>query len=446
MKVRWLLVAALLATAACGNRLDHDEVLAANRASVELSDDGIGPSAGPGPAEADDVVDDPVDDGVTQGSGPSATASPSAQGDPARAERSPIVIGNIGTYSGIIGAILGTGQRGIEVWAAYVNAHGGIDGHPVELLTADDGGDPARALALAKDFVENRGAIAFVSNLTPLTTGAYRSYLESKRIPVVGGDLLTPTWFESPMFFPQGGTFVASTLGGARLAVDRGRPKLGTLVCVEVDVVCEFAQSIMEEGAERMGADYVFKASASLAQPDFTSECLGAQRAGVQSLFVILDGNSTRRLADDCAAQGFRPLIITNSLGLVKEVLQSPNVNGLVSPAQTFPFTADDTDATREFQDAFQQLTGGPPQAGPQSSAWTSGRLLELAGTTLPEDPTAADLLEGLWRIQGNDLGGLAGPLAFNRERPPTAVNCYFLVGIEGGQFVDPEGSKLTCL
>src|SRR5947207_12794878 len=52
-----------------------------------------------------------------------------------------------------------------QVVARYVNDHGGLNGHPMQVVTGDAGGDPARALSIVRDMVENKGAIALMGNL-----------------------------------------------------------------------------------------------------------------------------------------------------------------------------------------------------------------------------------------------------------------------------------------
>src|SRR5258708_17670987 len=94
--------------------------------------------------------------------GPGVPGSPSTPGGPAGSggPKSPIVFGSIGTDSGILGEILVSALHGAKAWAADVNARGGLNGHPVRIVFGDDGGDPGRALSLAKGMVEQQGVIA----------------------------------------------------------------------------------------------------------------------------------------------------------------------------------------------------------------------------------------------------------------------------------------------
>ena len=78
--------------------------------------------------------------------------------------RPELVIGSVGTLSGPVGAAVGQVTTGVQVWVRFINERGGVRGHRVRLVTADDGGDPARHRAIVQDLVENRHVIALVGN------------------------------------------------------------------------------------------------------------------------------------------------------------------------------------------------------------------------------------------------------------------------------------------
>src|SRR5205807_9885797 len=68
--------------------------------------------------------------------------------------KSTILLGSVGTESGPIGQQLVPLLPAARAWISDVNARGGLNGHPVKLITGDDGGDPNRALALARRMVD----------------------------------------------------------------------------------------------------------------------------------------------------------------------------------------------------------------------------------------------------------------------------------------------------
>ena len=161
--------------------------------------------------------------------------APAPGGTPAAVTKPPIVIGNIGDYSGIIGTLMKGGNVMAAVVARYVNERGGLDGHPMQVVTGDAGGDPARALSLVRDMVENKGAIALMGNLWVFSANGPRQYLEEHKVPVIGGDGTTRVWDSSPMYFSSGSPYPAMALGALKGLVDTGHKKQAIIYCVEAE-------------------------------------------------------------------------------------------------------------------------------------------------------------------------------------------------------------------
>jgi len=213
-------VVALL-TAACGSRMSHDAIVAASGGQTAGSvpgQPGAQPSAGAasgsplsggtsgggvaGPASVGTTSSGTAVGGTTSG-GTSSRSQSGTSGGAAQPTGAPLVIASVGDYSGIAGASEKDGPKALQVWAAWVNDHGGVNGHPVKVYVVDDGMDPQRYQAAVKDLVENKHVIAFVDNFAPFTIQAGVKYLEDKRVPVIGGDCAEYVWNQSPMLFPQ---------------------------------------------------------------------------------------------------------------------------------------------------------------------------------------------------------------------------------------------------
>ena len=239
--------------------------------------------------------------------GSPAVSSAPAPGVPAPGGKGEIVIGSVGNYSGIPGTFMAPGSRTVQAWVKWVNGQGGVRGHPVRYVVADDGSDPARHQQLVREFVERRGVVAFVYNGYPLTGQASVRYLTDKRVPTVGSEG-SGQWFnESPMYFApfaHGHLLMESWLAGAaELLVPKNKKELGFVACQEVQF-CHDAQAVWPGLAAKVGFNLAYSARVTLAQPSFTAECLGARNAGVQFFYVVSDGNSLHRLARDCKSVG----------------------------------------------------------------------------------------------------------------------------------------------
>jgi branched-chain amino acid transport system substrate-binding protein len=356
----------------------------------------------------------------------------------------PVVIGNIGEYSGAVGASLASGQPMVQVVAKWLNAHGGLNNHPIKIITADDQSDPSRYLALAKDMVENQHAIAFLGNMVPLSAPGADPYLTQKGVAVIGGDGAAPLWFQSPDMFFAGTTYAGLASGSLSYMVQQKKPKVAALYCGEA-APCRAYNQAFGAAAPGKGAQVVYTAQISLAQPDFTAECLQAQSHGAQVLSLGMDADSVVRVTRSCVQQGYRPLFATASLVLVNSLAQDPDTNGIIATVPTFPWFQNDLPGEHDYHQAIQQYAPNLPTSTSTSAEWIAGLMLQAAGAHLPANPVPADIQNGLWSIKDSTFGGLTPPTTFTKGQPSPAQNCYYLVQNRDGQWVGPNGSQPLC-
>lgn len=376
---------------------------------------------------------------------PESGAAPGGNGE----TRSPIKVGLVGTLSGPAGPNLAPHAQGTQLWAKWVNSRSGLNGHPVQLVVADNGGDPARHRALVQDLVENQHVLAFVGNIETVVGPSAVDYLNSKRIPVIGLQGGETHAYDSPMYFPQAsaGQAYYDTMfaSWAQQAIPKGKTKFAIVACVEAEV-CQHIYDQSEAQTTRRGLALVYKARISLAQPDFTAECLGARNAGADLIFVLGDGNTQRRMAASCERQSYRPLFVSAAEAVNFDVKDDPRLNNgrLLLRAITIPFVAD-TPAAAEYQAAFKQFgTQLGPSAG-LTIGWVSGKLFERAAAQIPEPPTTQAILSGLWSIKNDDLGGITQPLTFVQDQRPTPRNCWWNLIVEQGVWRSPDAFRRTC-
>jgi branched-chain amino acid transport system substrate-binding protein len=337
-----------------------------------------------------------------------------------------------------------------QVVARYVNEHGGLSGHPMQVVTGDAGGDPARALSLVRDMVENKGVVALMGNLWVFSANGPRQYLEEHKVPVIGGDGTTKVWDDSPMYFSSGSPYPAMALGALKGLADLGHKKQAIIYCVEAEQ-CGAWRNIAKARAAQMGVEIVYEAQVSLAQPDFTAECIQAQRNGATGIHSAIDGPSIARLARSCAQQGYKPQYMGISLAIIDSISSEPALEGLMAPQGNFPFTSASTPAEAEYQAIRQQYAPSLANSPAVATVWAAGALLREAvkGAALPSGKvTSRDLLNGLYTIKDDNLAGLSGtPLTFvEGQSPKKLVNCLFYIRLTGAKWTAPYGSKSICL
>ncbi len=385
----------------------------------------------------------------SSGARTAASSGGASGGGGSASNGSTIALGNVGTYSGVIGAVFSGAQQTIGVWQAYVNQHGGLNGHPVHVYIEDDGADPSTSVSDVEQEVSQDHVIAFVGNLMPLTVQASVSYLQQQNIPVIGGDASSTTWWQSPVLFPQGSSDVGSdqAVFTIKAAAAKGYTKMGVVYCVEDPTCSNGIQSLIQPGGgSQAGVTTVYSSSISITQPDFTAQCLDAKQAGATFIYFAGDGDSLMRMANNCAAQGYKPLYVGDSLAITANLASNPNLNGLLAGQTNFPWMDGFTPAQAAYQQAVKQYD--PQLAGSATTAgeWAAGMLAVAAAKDLTASPTSAQFFQGLWSIKNNNLGGLAPPLTFNQNAAATPSNCFFLMTLQNGQFVDLQNGGTQCV
>ncbi len=383
----------------------------------------------------------------SSGSGSSSSGGSSSSSSGSTATGSTIAIGNVGDYSGVLGALLGPAQPALGVWVKYINAHGGLAGHPVQLISADTGGDPSTNQTDVQQLVQEDHVLAMVGDTDILDFTGSEQYLVEHGIPDIGGVLPGNEFQVNPTFFPEGAPFTLLAAIAIPTAIHEGYDKVGAVYCIET-ALCQTTLTQLPGPAgvvAQAHGQFVYEAAASLTSPSFTSQCLGAQSAKVQVLELILDAASITRFAQDCAAQGYDPLYETVTVGAIPSLDTIPQLNGLILPNYTFPFTANSSPATEAFQTAMQDYSPTTPIGPAASIEWASGQLLKAGSADLGPTPTYPQLIAGLDTLKNDTIGGLTVPLTFAAGKDAVVPNCVFLSKIQSGTWIAPNGLNPVC-
>ena len=104
------------------------------------------------------------------------------------------------------------------------------------------------------------------------------------------------------------------------------------------------------------------------------------------------------------------------------------------------------TPATAQFQQAVQQFAPNLRLSGGTAIAWAAGQLLAKAvASHLGAQPTSQDILDGLWTVHSETLGGLTPPVTFVKGQPAPPISCYFLIELKNGRWSAPSGDTYAC-
>jgi branched-chain amino acid transport system substrate-binding protein len=462
-----LVLGALLS--ACGTKLTEAELATANGPlQVEASGAAAGGlAAGSGAAAGGAATGSagaaagglPADAGAADGSGAPAagggTATPGAAGAGGAATAAaagcpdpcaPIVFGSIGTASGALGAVTGPAVPAIKAWVSYINANGGLGGHQVEVVIADVAGDPTRAVSTARQMVEERGVDAMFydfafTELTPVV-----QYLDSVQVPLIGsiGGDATPDHF-AMYFNPLVGPDIGQSWGfinAYRAYSDAGR--IGSIYCREAAVCASLNEGFsrfLPYDRDGVHQELVYTVQASLVQPNFTAEVIGAQQNDVEVLLGLMDTASIARIAQAVnRQQGYKPLIAGTYNINQDLILRYPELEGVVLTGRVAPWDSSPKLATyRAAMDRYQP-SGSRGDVG--AGAFVVGALLQKYAGALPGDPGPADFLNLLYSIHGETLDGLLPGITFHPGDKSDVNQCIVPMQLRSGAFVAHDAAE----
>ena len=485
------IVCGLVLLSGCASRLERSEIVAAQQVAATtagLGAGGVGTGTDQNAAAAPGSDTVSVPGAVDTGAGAAAPGAPTApgtgagstpaaggadtgtsgtKGKPGAAGASgtngpagsaavpnnlPITVGFVGSITGLYGTSFRPLLNAIQANVTDLNARGGINGHPIKLIVADDGGDPANYLAQLRRMVEQDKVIAFVGNTHAASLSqAALDYVEGKNIPILDGDdshLLAPT---SPMIFGFGAAGIAlngTEFAAARDLLGTGK-KVGFISCQEVQQCSDYATSF-PEFSKKAGFTPVFAGRASLTAPDFTANCLQARNAGAEVLFLRIDINSVKRIGRDCSRQGYKPAYVTAPVLTDPSSPSNPAMDRLIAPSQQFPFINNSLPEEKRFRSVLARTLPVDQIFAAHAQGWNVANIFAKAAQAIAPDatPSTALLLKGLYGFKGETLGGLSQPLTYVQGKPPAHVNnmCAFPMQVVGGKWTAPKGNKTSCL
>jgi branched-chain amino acid transport system substrate-binding protein len=377
-----------------------------------------------------------------------ATTSGTSSASAAAPKGAVLKVGVIGSLTGPQASSSDQGATVAPAWASWVNANGGIDGHPVQVIVVDDKGDPAAAQAAGQQLVSD-GVAAIVVSSDNLVS-AYDSAAIAKGIPLISGSANAQDWYTKPGMFATVTGNVPGLAGQVAVAAKYGHAKkFANLYCAEI-AACAQAGPILQQVAKAAGVGYVAMAVSSTA-PSYTAQCLQLKQEGVDYAQLNFASAAAVRFIQSCQAQGYNPTWGSSEGAIGSSFAAIPNLT-LYGPAYSFPAVASAPPA-EQFRSAMQKYaSNGNWQGGTASFTWDGLQALAQAiksqHIAAATPVTGADVLAGLYSFKNQNLGGeLANGVTYTKDKPLgfTANACYFVVGMKNGQVTAPAELTPQC-
>jgi branched-chain amino acid transport system substrate-binding protein len=384
--------------------------------------------------------------GQSTNAGSTADAGSASAG--AKPQGAPIKLGVIGSFTGSQASSLGLADDGAHVWEQWINANGGINGHPVELIIKDDALDPAKALQAAKELVEQDHVMAIIGD-NSLVDSSWASYISQKGVPVIGGNPTQSTFVSNADFFPTGTNVVALIFGQFVRMKEAGLTKMGLLYCAEAPT-CAQLQALGKAAAGIVGGvQLAASAKVAATQPSYDAECIAMKNAGVDGLFIAHGAAIVVTIAEGCAKVGFTPTEVNQATVIADQALKSPQFEGaLLTSPNTSP-TDESVPGIKQYLDAVKKynpsMITSPQFTQNVLWSWLGGQMFAKAAQLGKIGPTStpADVRAGLYQVKDETLGGVIPPVTYTSGKP-TVLNCWFNLSIKSGKLIN-NSTKPAC-
>lgn len=367
------------------------------------------------------------------------------------ASGTPIVIGYMCTCTGPTASANVVAPPAYQAWVDATNAAGGLNGHPVKLITVDDQASPATGIAGVTRLITQDHVVALVS--WSLVDAAWGSIPVAHHIPVIGANPSGSESLLSPDFFNTGTTEDAATVAGLQ-AVKKAGGHLGIFYCAESPQCSESIPSIRKL-APKYGVSLSYTTAISFAAPNYTAQCLAAKAAGVTALQVADASLIVQHVATSCNEQGYQPTVVGGDGSLASNFVDTPLLNDkLLGYEPDVPFFVNDTAGTKAMLDAFKKyepaMLKSPDYGETAVQSWVSGLVLAAAvkyGKAGLNGPvTSKELTDGMYAIpKGSTMGDMTPPLSYERGQI-SHVGCWYWIATKNGHWVTPYGLKTSCL
>lgn len=273
-------------------------------------------------------------------------------GDTAGGDTTPIKVGLFGPMSGANAAV-GTSQKeGVDLAVKEINAAGGINGRPIEIVSYDDENDATTAVSVVNKLINSDEVCAVIGSVNSSVTLAAMEVTQDAGMPhltaISSGAAITTSGYEYIVRVQASDLLQAEAV--VNYAINAGYQKIGLMYQNDDygggarDVILK----IMEEKGLKLAADEAFEATAA----DVTPQLQNVKAAGCDALIMWCMYAPGATIANQAAQLGMGDLQLLGGGGLTNAKLYElggQNVVGVIN-SQTFLAGAD---AVNDFSAAF---------------------------------------------------------------------------------------------
>lgn len=349
-----------------------------------------------------------------------------------------ITIGQITTTSGPVPGLFQGANDGLDAWAAYMNAHGGIAGRTIKIVRSDDGFNCNTYTNALKSYASQ--VFAMVGTFTLEDTCGKSVLAANPNLVDVQGTALDPTLYSIPnVFTPTPNPPGFQTTGYAYIKSQFPNDITHTASLVGSPAAANGKEQQLT--AESLGYKYVYTRLIGPFETNFTSDILRMKNAGVK--IVDLGAVAVNDVADflqQAAQQNFHPDAVISAPAydaqLLKLVGDASLADNVYAPLPYPLYLGSDratVPAVNTFLTWLDKTHPGTSANIYSVSSWAAGMLLLEGMRSAGSAVTQASVIKALDGVHNFNADGLVAPTDPGAHQ---GTHCVVVAGVRNGQWV----------
>jgi branched-chain amino acid transport system substrate-binding protein len=355
-----------------------------------------------------------------------------------KAAKEPYVIGGIFPLTGGLSWLGVYKKKGADLKVELINKAGGVNGHPLELISYDDQSSPEQAAKVAQRLISKDKAIAIIGTASVPVSGAVASLGNKYKIPVIIGSGYSVD--------PQKDKFIFNSAHKTDFACARpfqyfkskGITKVALLM--PIGSLGELGSNLARKYAPAYGITIIGEEKFDIKAPDVTSQLAKLRTLNPQAIFSFCTGEPAALVARNMSQMNMNiPLLVSHgnaNPGFLK--LVSNLTVPVIVPAgrAAAPEEVPDNDPCKkvvvEFSKAHMQKYGEP--ANYYSAEMVDAIDLIAAALKTTGSSDGEKLREAIEKTKG--FVGMQGVYNFSpTDHHGTVLDDMMVLGIKDGKW-----------
>jgi branched-chain amino acid transport system substrate-binding protein len=345
-----------------------------------------------------------------------SSSSTTSQSSTVSAE--PIKVGAIVSLTGNYASLGQAEKNAIDMEVKKINAAGGINGHKLEVVIADDGTDEAKAVAAATKLIEQDKVVAIIGGTGTGQSMAVRTVIDRAGVPQVsmaGGNAITGNF--DPLVFQTAwtnGLVAPYELAAMKQA---GINKIGVLS--DSGGFGKDGRAILATEAAKAGITVVSDQTFNPGDADMSAQLTNIKKAGADAVVIWTAGGDAATIAKNAKALNLG-LPLWGSHGNARIEF----IKGAGDAAEGFTFAAGHVlvpstygtgtpsfETATKFVDEYTAAYGAAPSTF-AGHAFDALYLVANAAKTLGDKITPPTLRDAIEKTK--DFAGIGGTFTFS--------------------------------